>query len=165
MMALKTIMLPYLVMAWFGFFHPFYVSVTEIEQNTKTKTVQVSARIFYDDLEKALDKRYKISVNILKPANRKQVGGLIASYVKEHLKIKANQKELNLSYIGYEIEEEAAWCYFETEPIPVVKQFNIQNMILYEQHEEQVNMIHAIVKGQRKSFKLDNPASLATFSF
>ena len=164
-MALKTIMLPYLVVAWFGFFHPFYVSVTEVEQDPKTKTVQVSARIFYDDLEKALDKRYKVHVNILKPANRKQVDGLIAAYVKEHLKIKANLKELNLRYVGYEIEEEAAWCYFETEPLPVVQQFNIQNNILYEQHEEQVNMIHAIVNGQRKSFKLDNPASQVMFSF
>ncbi|MES2827365.1 MAG: DUF6702 family protein [Bacteroidota bacterium] len=158
-------MLQHLLLIWLGLFHPFYVSVTEIEQNQKTKVVQVSARIFYDDLEKAIGKRYKTNINILKPANRKQVDDLISAYVKEHLKIKVNGTDVNLKYVGYEIEEEAAWCYFETPALPAVSRFNIVNNILYEQHESQINMIHAIVNGKRQSTKLDNPANAAAFNF
>lgn len=158
-------MLQLLLVIFFNIFHPFYVSVTEIEQNQKTGTIQVSTRIFFDDLEKALDKRYQTKVNILKPANKKQVDALISSYIKEHLKLKANNRELVLKYVGYEIEEEAAWCYFETEKVAPIKQLNIKNDILFEQHDSQSNMIHAIENGVRKSTKLDNPKSEVMFVF
>jgi hypothetical protein len=149
----------------FNIFHPFYVSVTEIEQNQKTGKLQVSTRIFYDDLEKALDKRYKTNINILKPVNKQQVDALISGYVKEHLKIKADNKEMLLKYVGYEIEEEAAWCYFETDKTDPVRNLYIQNNILFEQHESQVNMIHALVTGKRQSSKLDNPKDKVNFSW
>lgn len=158
-------MLQFVLVAWLHIFHPFYVSVTEIEQHPKTKTVQVSVRIFFDDFEKALDQKYKTKVNILKPVDRKQVNGLIAAYVKDHLKIKADGKVLDLKYQGYEIEEEAAWCYFETVETAPVKTLQVSNNILFEQHASQSNMIHAIVNGKRQSTKLDNPRSEAAFTF
>lgn len=158
-------MLQLILLIWLNSFHPFYVSVTQIEQNQQTKTVQVSVRIFFDDFEKALNKRYKSNINILKPADRKKVDLLIADYINTHLKIKANNKPLTLKYIGYEIEEEAAWCYFETEKQPRVRIFSIMNNVLFEQHPTQINMIHAIVNGKRKSSKLDNPASSVTFNY
>lgn len=158
-------MLQILLVSLLNLFHPFYVSVTEVTQNSKTKTVQVSVRVFFDDFEKALDTRYKVKINILKPADRKKVDLLIADYLKNHLKIKANQKSLDLKYVGYEIEEDAAWCYFETEPLPPVRTFDIQNDILFEEHSSQSNMVHATVNGQRKSTKLDNPKSQASLVF
>ena len=148
-----------------SFFHPFYVSVTEIEQVQKTKVIQVSTRIFFDDLEKAIDKKYRTSINILKPKDRKQVNEFIAAYVQDHLKIKVNGVALPLKFVGYEIEEEAAWCYFESTAIAPVKQFAIQNNILFEQHPSQINMIHTIVNGKRQSTKLDNPSENAKFTY
>ena len=156
-------MLQILLISWLHIFHPFYVSVTEVEQNQKTKTVQVSVRIFFDDLEKALDKRYKTQVNILKPKDPKQLELLIASYINEHLKIRANDKALVLKYAGYEIQEDAAWCYFESGHVENIQRLDIDNTILFEQHEAQINMIHAIVGGKRKSLKLDNPQRKAGF--
>jgi hypothetical protein len=158
-------MLQLMLVILFNIFHPFYVSVTEIEQNQKTGKLQVSTRIFYDDLERALDKRYKTNVNILKPTNKQQVDALISAYVKEHLKIKADNKDLILKYVGYEIEEEAAWCYFETDKRDPIRNLSIQNNILFEQHESQVNMIHALVAGKRQSSKLDNPKDKISLSW
>ncbi len=156
-------MLQILLISWLHIFHPFYVSVTEIEQNQKTKTVQVSVRVFFDDFEKALDRRYKTQVNILKPKDSKQLELLIASYINEHLKIKANDKALPLKYVGYEIQEDAAWCYFESGKVESIQRLDVDNNILFEQHDAQINMIHAIVGGKRKSTKLDNPQRKAGF--
>jgi len=158
-------MLQLILFFWLNIFHPFYVSVTEVDYSPKTKTVQVSVRVFFDDFESALDKRYKTSINILKPKDRKQVDGLISDYVKNHLQIKANNKLLTLKYLGYQIEEDAAWCYFETEKVAPIQKLNIQNDILFEQHDSQINMIHATVNGKRKSTKLDNPEKSVEFSY
>ncbi|WP_316812067.1 DUF6702 family protein [Pedobacter heparinus] len=158
-------MLQCVLFFWLNIFHPFYVSVTEIVHNKSTGTVQVSVRIFFDDFEKALEKKHKTKVNILKPADRKALDGLIAAYITEHLKILGNGKPLGLKYQGYEIEEDAAWCYFETEKVAPIKQLNIKNDILFEWHDSQSNMIHAIENDVRKSTKLDNPKSEVVFVF
>ncbi len=158
-------MLQLILFFWLNIFHPFYVSVTEINHSQKTKTVQVSVRIFFDDFESALDKRYKTNINILKPKDRKQVDMLISDYIKSHLEIKANTKLLTLEYLGYQIEEDAAWCYFESEKVESIEKLDIQNNILFEQHDSQINMIHATVKGRRKSTKLENPESNVSFSY
>ncbi len=153
------------LLTFLNFLHPFYVSVTEIEQNPETMVLQVSSRIFFDDLERALDRTYKKKTNILKPADRKQKDAMIAAYVNAHLKIRANGEPVVLKYLGYEIEEEAAWCYFETVKTAPVKRLEIRNDILFEQHESQINMMHVTIGGKRKSTKLDNPAATASFSF
>jgi len=158
-------MLQLILFFWLNIFHPFYISVTEIDHNQKTKTVQVSVRVFFDDFENALDKHYKTSINILKPKDRKEVDRLISDYIKNHLQIKANDKMLNLKYLGYQIEEDAAWCYFESDKIESIQKLFIENDILFEQHDSQINMIHATVNGKRKSTKLDNPEKSVVFSY
>lgn len=153
------------LLLWLNIFHPFYVSVTEIVHNKTTGTVQVSVRIFFDDFEKALEKKYKKNVNIIKPSNRKEIDDLIAAYIKDHLKVSANGKELELKYLGYEIEEDAAWCYFETAKVDSIKKLDVENDILFEQHTSQSNMIHVTINGKRKSTKLDHPNGKAAFSY
>ncbi|MEQ7800096.1 DUF6702 family protein [Pedobacter sp. ASV1-7] len=154
-----------LLLFWLNIFHPFYVSVTEIVHHKSTGTVQVSVRVFFDDFEKVLERKYKKKVNILKPSNREEIESLIAIYIKDHLKIKANGKALDLKFQGYEIEEDAAWCYFETPKVKAIKEFHIENDILFDQHSSQSNMIHAIVDGKRKSTKLDNPKKEVIFTY
>lgn len=39
--------------------HKFYLSVYQIEHNTTKKRVEVTARIFIDDIEKAMKDKYK----------------------------------------------------------------------------------------------------------
>ncbi|MBB2151756.1 DUF6702 family protein [Pedobacter gandavensis] len=158
-------MLHFLLIYLLPIFHPFYVSVTEITQNPKTKTVQISVRVFFDDFEKSLDHQYKEKVNILKPVDRKKVDLLIADYVKKHLQLKVNQAPIVFKYLGYEIEEDAAWCYFETGVLPVIKNIEIKNDVLFSEHDSQSNMIHVTVDGKRKSTKLDNPKSSVSLTF
>lgn len=146
-------------------FHPFYVSVTEITQDPKSKVLQISVRVFFDDLEKALDHQYKEKVNILKPADRKKVDLLLADYIRKHLQLKVNQQTLSFKYLGYEIEEDAAWCYFESPAIPAIKNIEVKNDLLFAEHESQSNMIHVTVKGKRKSTKLDNPKNSVSLFF
>jgi hypothetical protein len=146
-------------------FHPFFVSVTEIRHNPKTKTVELSVRVFFDDFEKTLSRQSGEKINILKPADRKRVDVLIAGYIQKHLKIKVNGKGLSLRYLGYEIDEDAAWCYFESPVVNNIAVLDVQNDLLFAEHPDQTNMIHAIVNGKRQSTKLDNPEHAAKFSF
>lgn len=158
-------MLQILLIFWFPIFHPFYVSVTEIKQNTTNHSIEISCRMFYDDLEKALEKQNHVQLDIVKPKDKAQINKLINDYVKKHLIIRADGKALNLNFIGYEIQEDGAWSYFEAKGINAVKEVQVHDDLLFEQHAEQINMMHVIVNNQRKSTKVDNPDADASFKF
>jgi hypothetical protein len=148
-----------------AFLHPFYVSVTEIAHDKSKNELQVSCRIFADDLENAIKKQYKAPLDIMHPANRAVADSLISVYLSKHLFITADGKAVHLQYLGYKIEEEAAWCFLAAEKVPAFKRAHVRNDILYNEHPNQINMIHVIQHEVRKSTKLDNPKADADFDF
>ncbi|NCD71447.1 hypothetical protein GSY63_18920 [Mucilaginibacter sp. R11] len=121
--------------------------------------------MFYDDLERELNKTNHTEIDIVKPKDKTEVNRMITEYVKKHLIVKVDGKPLNLSFVGYEIQEDGAWSYFEVKGVSKPKQVTVHDDLLYTAHPEQINMIHTTVNGQRKSTKLDNPDADATFSF
>lgn len=158
-------MLQFIMISWLSFFHPFYVSVTEINHNTRTQSLEISCRMFYDDLEKTLNKSSRTQIDIVHPKDKALVNKLLNEYVRKHLTIKADGKPVNLNYVGYEIQEDGAWSYFEVKGISKVRQVSVHDDLLYAEHPEQINMLNVIVNGNRKSTKLDNPEADASFTF
>jgi hypothetical protein len=159
-------MLQLLLISWLSIFHPFYVSVTEINHNAKNQSLEISCRIFYDDLEHTIEKQYHTQIDIVHPKDKAKVGQLINDYIKKHLTIKADGKPVVLNFIGYEVQEDAAWSYFEVKGITgKPKKFEVHDDLLYTEHPEQINMMHITVGGERKSTKLDNPDSDAVVVF
>jgi len=158
-------MLHLILYTFLAFLHPFYVSVTEIKHNEKAKSLEISCKVFFNDLEAALEKQSKTQLDILKPSERDRLNPLINAYLQKHLQLKVNNKPVTLKYIGYEIEQDAAWCYLEVPQQSRVKQIEVRNDILFAEHDSQTNMLHITVKNNRKSTKLDNPVSKFTASF
>lgn len=145
--------------------HPFFVSVTEVRHNEKSRALEVSTRIFYDDLEEALATTSGSKVDILQPTNREKVNRLLSDYLQQHLQVSVDGKPVSLRFLGYEIDNDAAWCYLEGPEVRQVKRLDIRNEVLFAERRSQTNMLHVIVGGKRKSTKLDNPVSKASFSF
>ena len=86
--------------------------------------------------------------------------------IRQHLRIQANRQPLVLEYVGYEIEEQFTYCYFQYTPLEQPPQtLTFDNSIFFELYTNQMSIIHATVTGQRKSTKLDYPQTEAVFSF
>lgn len=140
-----------------NFFHPFFVSVTEINHNVKAKTLEVSTKIFFDDLEAELENQYKLKLDIIKPTDKAQINKCLADYISKNLIIKIDGKVYTANYLGYEIQADAAWCYLEIPKVAKVTNIEITNSILYKLREEQINMLNVTVGGKRQSTKLNFP--------
>ena len=146
-------------------FHPFHVSVVEINHNAMDKTLEISCKIFTDDFEKALAQNYKTKVDLINPPNRSAMDTVVKKYILSHLAISADGKPLKLSYLGFEKDQEAVFSYVQAENIVSVKQIEITNKLMQEMFTDQVNIIHVIVNGERKSTKLDYPKNVATLNY
>lgn len=145
--------------------HPFYVSVVEVEQNSAENTLEISYKFFPDDFEKTLEKKFKTSLNIYAEKDKISFDKFIPAYINNSFALTINGSPVTLSYIGYEIEKESVYCYFEVKNITSVKKININNRLLYDFIKNQINIMHISINGKRQSMRLSYPATKAAFVF
>jgi len=148
-----------------GGIHPFHVSVVEINHNETDKTLEISCKIFTDDFEKVLAQNYKIKVDLTNPPDRKAMDSVVKNYILSHFSVSVDGKPRVLSYLGFEKENEAVYCYVQVENVPLVKKVEFTDKLMQDMFTDQVNIVHVIVKGERKSTKLDYPATVAKVEF
>lgn len=145
--------------------HPFYVSVTTIDQSRDKQSLEISSRIFFDDLEVALKTEFGKNVDLKNAAQNTANSELIKKYFENNFLIKVNGKPVKADYLGFSIEGEAAWCYLELKNTANINKLEIANSILYKSFKEQINIFHVNINGKKKSSKLHNPDALAKFEF
>jgi hypothetical protein len=145
--------------------HPFHVSVIEVNHNAGDKSLEISCKIFTDDFEKILAKNYNTKVDLINPTNKAPMDSLVKKYILSHLSISANGKPVSPQFLGFEIDKEAAYGYLEVDNVPVLNKINISTNMMYDQFEDQVNIMHVIVNGNRKSTKLNFPETEASLQF
>jgi hypothetical protein len=134
--------------------HPFYVGVTEL--NVLPGALEVSTRLFTDDLEAALDaygKRKGIDLIRYQPAAA--IESLLPAYLAEKMEVRANNNKLSFEYIGYEVEADACWIHLEAKLKPSVQQLSIDVRFLYELFPSQQHIIHLMQGEARKSKRLE----------
>lgn len=149
-----------------AFPHPLYISVSELEYNPKDKTLEIGCKVFTDDFEKAMTKANGVLVDLYKPKDSATINKQVAAYLKQHFVIKVDGKPVALQYVGHEIEEQSTWSFFQVNNLDISpKKVEINNNIFFELYNQQINIMHVAVGGNRKSTKLDYPATVAVFDF
>jgi len=145
--------------------HPIFVSVTEIEHNAANKTLEISCKIFTDDFEQTLRQQNKGKVDLLDPAYKQAMNVLVNNYIQKHLQLAVDDKNVSLQFLGFEQQEEGIISYYQVNNIATVKKLIVIDNILYETKPQQMQIIHVIVNGNRKSTRLNNPDEMASFQF
>jgi hypothetical protein len=143
-----------LFLGWKVFFHPFYISLTDIRYNSDSKTLEISQKIFWDDLEVALSEMGKGKIDFLNPKDPEVLAELLEDYLKRHNEVFVNGQKVRLNYLGYEVEDEAAWFYLEAEKVPVPKTIAVKNSILVDHFEGQQNIVNVYQQKKPKSIIL-----------
>lgn len=160
-----TILIPIITFFISSLFHPFHVSVCEIEHDYKTKALQISQRVFLDDLEETLNYVYGIQIDIVNPENKHFRDSLIQDYILTHLIITVNGKQHKRSYIGHEIEKDVLWSYIEYYGIKKLKNLSITNTVFFELYDDQNTIVHMKYKGVTKSKRLTQTKPTESFQF
>jgi hypothetical protein len=148
------------------FLHPIHLSVSEINYSEKDKALQITSRIFLDDLELSIQNELnEKELDLLEPGNGRTTEKLISEYVTKHLSIKLDGKIQKLNFLGFEREDPAIICYIEIENTKKFKIIEIKNDVIMETHHDQSNLVHVTYKGPVKSLRLlrDKPSDVLTF--
>ncbi len=162
-------------MAWIGLkhwmiwmmsaLHPFFISVVEIEHNAKEASIEISIRTYTDDLEKMIQKEFNVNLDLNQANQKEQANKFINLYMQKKLGLRSNGIQYKMEYVGFEIQKESSWSYFEIKEVKQLKQLNVFCEILFGIDPNQINIIHVTSSGQRKSYELASPKNLTQFNF
>lgn len=145
--------------------HRFYLSLTEVRVNTQKQTLDVSCKLFTDDLEDLLFRKYGKKIDLATSLKNKDVQALLNKYINENFRINVGGKLQVLSFVGFETETDATWCYLESVPFISKGKVSVLNTLLYDYLPEQSNMINFYWDDAEKSAKLVNPEKMTEFDF
>lgn len=136
--------------------HKFYVSVTQIDYVSNKKRIEITSRIFIDDLEKALNKKYKTKLNITSTNEISEAEEYIKAYIKEKIKISINKKPQVIEYLTKEVEGDVIIIYTKIAISKKINTFEVYNSLLTETFQDQQNIVHTNINSNKKSFLLTN---------
>ena len=162
---MAIVLFQWMIVTCTSLLHPFFVSMTDINYNSKEKELEISVRIFTDDLENTLRKYHNGTIDILHAKDQKEMNGFVNDYIQKHLQLQVDGKIVQMNFLGYEEQSESIWSYFEVRNIAAVKKIDITNSLLHDYNINQLNMLHVKANEKELSYKLDYPATNASFSF
>lgn len=137
--------------------HPYHVGSVEINYNAKTKTFEISAKFFLDDLENSLNAKYNKTLHFGEEKSKAGLDQALENYFAEYFKLKSNNRFLKINYLGFEEDKESVNVYLESEMTEMPKKVETAVSLLYSFFDDQMNIVHIIVNGERKSSKLNYP--------
>jgi len=131
--------------------HKFYVSVTQINFAQDKKTIQITSRIFIDDLNNALEKKYKKKFYIGSTKETEEEIQLLKNYFSENFSIKVNSKTKPTVFLDKEIEDDVIVLYHVIRDVSKINSLEIKNTLLFDFLPEQQHIIHTQISGKKLS--------------
>ncbi len=140
--------------------HPFYVSICEVNYKSETETLEISLRIFTDDLEQTMQDWSNKKLYLGESNEIAQADSLLKSYIFQVFSIEVDEEKPVIKYLGKEVEQELTWIYLEAKNIPDFDKISISNRLLFQSNPSQTNLIHVNHRQKTKSLLLtkNNPS-------
>jgi hypothetical protein len=127
--------------------HKFYTSLARVEYNAGEKSVEITLRVFADDLELALTRRAGGRVRL---DRTKDAGRLVLAYLRDTFEIRNRDGETKvLKWVGMELRAGLAWLYVEAEMPEGLSGARLRDHVLFELFAEQVNTVSVRYPGAR----------------
>jgi hypothetical protein len=134
--------------------HEHYISLTKIKYVEEKKSVQITMSYFIDDIEKVLENRSELPMELATKSEHKKSGYYLESYVRQKFKVSIDEKQQTYTYLGKEYENDLVYIYLEIENVDQINKIEVQNSMLMEEFAEQQNYIKLSVSGVQRTFIL-----------
>jgi len=133
-------------------FHKFYMGVYQVNYVPEKKMIQITSRIFIDDLNNGMEKKYHKKTSVGTEKETPEDLDLLKKYLAENFTIKINGQSKAITFLSKEVEAgDVLVCYSRIKDIDKFKTIEISNTILVDWNPEQQNITHVTAFGIKKS--------------
>lgn len=147
--------------------HDLHLSMCSINFNEEAQRLEIQQRIFYDDLEKALQFRLDDPrFDILNPSESAlSYDSLLLAYMNDHIDLNINEKQVELSLLDYEISGDALVLYLFESNLQKIDRIEILSHLLFEIFNDQDNVVSISAYKQKKSQRFSTSSKPFILSF
>ena len=126
--------------------HPIHVSMTEVTYNNSSDKIELSVRIFTDDLQKAVG----LTPNGELPKNYPGAEALIEDYIIKNIALfDTDGQSIPMQYSEAIASGDAIWIYLQADNIKSISDLKMINSVLHDIFDDQTNMVK--VTGKNKA--------------
>lgn len=145
--------------------HKFYVSVNQIFFNTDKNRIEITNRIFIDDLNASLRLIQNDNFEIEDMTEYSDSYKVFYNYYQSNFNIKINNKECLILIKSFEIENDVFVIYALIDKVSKIKSFELENNLLFELYPSQQHINHIDINNSKKSTLLDNQSRKTLLKF
>ena len=158
-----TLLLSFLLL-WLPL-HPYHVSLTTIEYKPDQQEVQMTVKLFTDDLEDAMTLTTVKEQKVIWSEPDAGTDSLVSAYISRHLQINHEGQPVRFRFIGKEVEQEVVWCYLLATQQKYFTNVSVKNSLMTALFDDQINIVKISQNGKTKSLMLKRAIEQGTLSF
>jgi hypothetical protein len=143
----------FLTLSSFGV-HKFYVSIYQINYSSDKKMLQITSRLFVDDVNAVLYKKFGKKTFLGEKNESQEDVNLMKKYILDNFSLKVNGQLKPINYLSKEMEGNVIICYYNIKDISKIKSLEVKNSALIELNSEQQNIIQSTIYGEKQSLLL-----------
>lgn len=128
------------------------MAIFQVNYAPEKKMLQITSRIFMDDLNLALEKKYGKKTNLGLEKETVEDLNLLKKYFNENLIIKVNGQSKPVVFMSKDVEGDILICYSRVSDVAKLQTAEINNTLLTHWNSEQQNILHFNAFGEKKSF-------------
>ena len=145
--------------------HVFYVSIVRVKWNVDETRLDISVRIFTDDLEEAIVAEGGPRLRLWTDQAHADRDRHVAGYLASRLSFRINGVERQLAYTGMEDALDATACLVQITGVDRVETIEVENRILIDMFDTQANVMRFEIDGERKYVNLSKKTVTGTVRF
>ncbi len=145
--------------------HVFYVSVTRVKWNADEARLDVSVRIFTDDLEEAIIAEGGPRLRLWTDQAREDRDRHVADYLTSRVAFRVNGVDRDLAWAGMEDALDATACLVQITDVDRVETIEVENRILIDLFDTQANVMRFEIAGEKKYVNLGKRTVRGTVEF
>ena len=142
------------------------MSVAHVNFDKDQKAIQITVRLFIDDLQTALNsvsttKQIELATD-REPAT---IDSIYNSYLKKKFKIDVNALTKEFDYLGKQYKDDMTVFYLEIPNVSEINTLRIQNNILCDSFSEQENIVKTNINNKQKSHILTKKETIVNLRY
>lgn len=146
------------------FLHPIHISVMNIDFDDKNQALEITQKVFIDDLEAVLEARHNVKLRLGSDREHPRADAFIEAYLDEHLWLQTVEgRKLEGEFLGKESDLEYIWVYIEVTQVRNLQSLTVQNTILMDWFDDQSNIVRLRYRNQSPTVRLTPAKQRGTF--
>ncbi|MFK7971474.1 MAG: DUF6702 family protein [Bacteroidia bacterium] len=130
--------------------HPIHMSSASMLLNKETGGLEISMRVFSDDLESATRGDTFPPLNIGLENENPVTDSMLALYLGQSFIIQTDDVQVPVYFLGREQKEEVTWLYLVVPNFEMADDIAVYYGVLMDFHSDQKNTLYYTLKDERK---------------